>query len=59
MAQLYDACPKDASTELCEAAMAVRTIPPGQPTQPAPGEAKLAPPAAVSVPSRGKAVTGR
>jgi len=58
MAQLYNACPKDASTELCEAARAMRTIPPGQPAQPAPGEAKLALPAAVLVPSRGKAVTG-
>ena len=32
MVRLYKACPKDSSTELCEAAMAVRTIPPvGQP----------------------------
>lgn len=32
MARLYSACPKDSSTELCEAAMVVRTIPPvGQP----------------------------
>ena len=32
MARLYNACPRDSSTELCEAAMTVRTIPPvGQP----------------------------
>lgn len=30
MVRLYNACPKDSTTELCEAAMAVRTIPPGQ-----------------------------
>ncbi len=61
MARLYNACPADASTELCEAAMAVRTIPPGQPAQPAPGEAKPAPPAAALVlpPPRGKAGAGR
>jgi hypothetical protein len=37
MARLYNACPKDSSTELCEAVLAVRTIPPvGLPlTQPA------------------------
>jgi len=28
MARLYNACPKDILTELCEAAMTVRTIPP-------------------------------
>lgn len=61
MVQLYNACPKDASTELCEAAMAVRTIPPGLSAQPAPGEAKPAPLAAAPVPSppRGKAGAGR
>lgn len=61
MARLSNACPTEASTELCEAAMAVRTIPPGQPAQPAPGEAKPAPPAAAPVPSppRGKAGAGR
>ena len=31
MARLYRACPQDSATELCEAALAVRTIPPGQP----------------------------
>ena len=61
MRRLYNACPADASTELCEAVMAVRTIPPGPPTQPVPGEAKPALPAAVPVlpPSRGKAGAGR
>ncbi len=31
MVRLYKACPQDSTTELCEAAMAVRTIPPGSP----------------------------
>ena len=30
MVRLYKACPQDSTTELCEAAMAVWTIPPGQ-----------------------------
>jgi len=59
MARLYNACPTETSTELCEAAMAVKTIPPGPPVQPAPGEAKPAPAAPVPVPSpsRGKEST--
>ena len=59
--RLSRACPPDSSTELCEAAMAVRTIPPGAPAQPGPEGAKAAPPAAapVQLPSRGKAGTGR
>jgi len=40
MAKLYNACPEDSSTELCEAAMVVRTIPPVMPAQPAPEKAK-------------------
>ena len=34
MARLYKACPQDSSTELCEATLAVRTIPPGTPAGP-------------------------
>jgi hypothetical protein len=30
MARLYKACPQDSTTELCEAAITVRTITPGQ-----------------------------
>jgi len=61
MARLYNACPKSSSTELCEAAMAVRTIPPVAPAQSAPEEVKPAPPSAVLVPSplRGKVGNGR
>lgn len=64
MARLYNACPKDILTELCEAAMTVRTIPPiGPSAQPAPGEAKAVLPAVPSLPvpspSRGKVGTGR
>lgn len=58
MARLYNACP----TELCEAAMAAKTIPPGQRAQPAPvpGKAKPTLPAGAPVPSsRGKAAAGR
>ena len=51
MARLHNACPKEASTKLCEAAMAVRTIPPGSSAQPASGEAKPASVAAMPVPS--------
>ena len=45
MMRLYWACPHDTGTEQCEAAMAVRTIVPGQspPVQPAPEAAKSAP----------------
>jgi len=59
MARLYNACPRNASTDLCEAAMAVRTNAPEQSAQPAPGEAKAAPPAAAPSPSHGKAGNGR
>lgn len=61
MARLSNACPTEASTELCEAAMAVKTIPPGPSAQPAPGKAKPPPPAAAPVPSpsRGKVEAGR
>lgn len=30
MVRLYKACPQDSTTELCETALAVRTVPPGQ-----------------------------
>jgi len=30
MARLYKACPQDSTTDLCEAAITVRTIVPGQ-----------------------------
>lgn len=58
LARLYNACPKDSTTELCEAAMAVRTIPPGVPA--APEGAKPASPATAPVPSslRGRGGTG-
>lgn len=36
MARLYKACPKDTTTELCEAAMAVRNIPNGHERAPPP-----------------------
>ena len=36
MVRLYKACPADSTTELCEAAMAVRTIAPGQEVAKAP-----------------------
>ena len=56
MVRLYKACPKGASIELCEAAMAVKTIQPEPPSQPAAGEAKPALAAAAPVPqNRGKA----
>ena len=42
--RLSRACPPDSSTELCEAAMAVRTIPPSAPFQPGPEGAKAAQP---------------
>ena len=60
VARLDRACGK-ASTELCEAALAVKTVPPGQPAQPAPApeEAKPASPVVAPVPSRGKVGTGR
>ena len=53
MARLYQACPLDASTELCGAAMAVKTIPPGLSAQPALPAA--APPPS---PSRGRRELG-
>ena len=30
MVRLYKSCPQDSSTELCEATMTVRTVPPGR-----------------------------
>lgn len=66
--RLYRACPLDTTTELCEAAMAVRTIPPiAQPPAapavpsavPAVPEAKPVPFGTVPAPSRGKAGQGR
>ena len=36
MVRLYNACPRDSTTELCEAVLAVRTIAPDAPAPPAP-----------------------
>ena len=58
MVRLYNACPSDSATELCEAAMAVRTIPPGQPPT-APEGARAAPLGTVPPPSHGRAGQGR
>jgi len=59
MARLYKACPADASTDLCEAAMAVRTVPPaGQSAAPTPPEAKAPAFGTVPGPLRGKAGQG-
>jgi len=41
MVRLYNACPRDSTTELCEAVLAVRTIAPDAPAQP--GTAQPAP----------------
>jgi hypothetical protein len=53
MVRLYRACPVDTTTELCEAALAVRTIPPGQ--APTESEGTRAAPLGVPPPSRGRA----
>ncbi len=45
MVRLYKACPQNTTTELCEAAMIVRTIPPGQTL---PEGARAAPPVPAS-----------
>ena len=58
MARLYNACPKDSTTDLCEAAMTVRTISPGQPTAIQEGT-RTAPFGTVPTSSRGKAGQGR
>lgn len=58
MARLYNACPKDSSTELCEAAVAVRTIPPLLPATPTEG-ARTAPPATAPKPPPATAQGGR
>jgi len=60
--RLSQACPPEILIDLCEAAMVVRTIPPGPATQPAPEGAKtLAPPTVAPgpPPSRGKVGVGR
>ena len=57
LVRLYRACPQDTTTELCEAALAMRTIPPGQaPTEP---EGTRAAPLGTVPPLRGKAGQGR
>lgn len=60
--RLSQACPPETLIDLCEAAMVVRTIPPGPAAQPAPEEAKTAAPSAAtpgSPPPRGKVGVGR
>jgi hypothetical protein len=57
MVRLYRACPPDTMTELCEAAMAVRTIRPGRvPTEP---EGVRAAPLGAPPTARGRAGQGR
>ena len=58
MVRLYRACPLDTTTELCEAAMAVRTIPPGQPPT-GPEGTRAAPLGTVQSPSHTRAGQGR
>jgi len=60
--RLSKACPPDTLIELCEAAMVVRTIPPGPAVQPTPEAARTVVPPAVAPPpsaSRGRTGTGR
>ena len=52
--RLSRACPPDSSTELCEAAMAVRTIPPGAAAQPGPEGARTAQPSRAPPPTPGR-----
>ena len=62
LVRLSRACPPETLIELCEAAMVVRTIPPGPAVQPAPEGAKtMAPPTVAPGPSlsRGKTGIGR
>jgi len=60
--RLSKACPPDTLIELCEAAMVVRTIPPGPAVQPTPEAARTVVPPVVAPPppaSRGRTGTGR
>ena len=60
--RLSKACPPETLIELCEAAMVVRTIPPGPAAQPTPEAARTVAPPAVAPPppaSRGRTGTGR
>jgi len=60
--RLSKACPPDTLIELCEAAMVVRTIPPGPSAQAVPEGVKTVMPSAVAPPppaSRGRTGTGR
>jgi len=60
--RLSKACPPETLIELCEAAMVVRTIPPGPAAQPTPEAARtVVPPAVAPTPpaSRGRTGTGR
>lgn len=59
MARLYRACPQDSATELCEAAMAVRTVLPGQTPEAAPEGARVAPATRTPAASPGRAGQGR
>ena len=45
MVRLYNACPKESTTELCEAVLAVRTIAPNASAQPGAAQPGAAPPA--------------
>ena len=59
MVRLYNACPKDSTTELCEAVLAVRTIAPDAPAQPVAAppapDAKGSASGTVPGPARGRA----
>lgn len=67
MVRLYNACPRDSATELCEAVLAVRTIAPDAPAPPGaaqPGAASPAPdgvkgPAPGTAPGPGRGRAGR
>jgi len=62
MVRLSKACPPETLIELCEAAMVVRTIPPGPAAQPTPEAARTVVPSAVAPTppaSRGRTGTGR
>ncbi len=62
LVRLSQACPPETLIDLCEAAMVVRTIPPGPAAQPASEGARTAAPSAAATglpPARGRAGVGR
>ena len=61
MVRLYNACPKDSMTELCEAVLAVRTIAPDAPAQPtaAPPASDAKGPASGTAPGPARGRAGR